>query len=289
MQDITLLKQALPFLRKFKDSLFVIKFGGEAMRTQEQLDRLAEDISFLYSVGIRLLIVHGGGTQVTELEKAMGIESRKVAGRRVTDAGSLRALKMALSGELNADLVATLRAFGVNAVGMSAFSGGIIEAVRRPPTKVTGSDEVTDFGFVGDVAKVNTTLLSSLLAQEFLPVLSPLSADAEGQILNINADTVACRLASALKAEKLLLMTDQLGVMQDLNDRTTLISQLTASQARAAIQQGIIKGGMIPKVEEALDALAAGVKQVHILSAVEHHMLLVEVFTESGCGTMLVP
>lgn len=289
MNDISILKQALPYIRRFKGALFVVKFGGEAMRTREQLDRLAEDIAFLHQIGIPLVVVHGGGAQVTEMEKKLGVSSRFVAGRRVTDAGSLEVLKMILSGTLNLDLVAALRGVGVKAVGLSGVSAGLLESRRKPPTKVTGSDEVVDFGHVGEVVKVDTSVLEPLLKDGFLPVISPLSADAEGNILNVNADTAATRIAAALKAEKLLLMSDKSGVLANLDDPTTLISQLDSDKARQAIAQGIIKGGMIPKVEESLAALDAGVRSVHVLSALEPHALLIEIFTESGCGTMLVP
>lgn len=288
MQDIGLLKHALPYLRRFKDSLFVIKFGGEAIRTADQLQALSEDISFLYSVGIKVVIVHGGGAQITEMEQRLGVESRKVAGRRVTSPESLEVLKMMLAGKLNADLVARLRGIGVNAVGFSAFSGNTLTAEKRAASKVTGSDEVVDFGEVGDITGADMSLIRTLIEKNYLPVVCPLSADRNGRILNVNADFVAARLACELKAEKLLLLSDTLGVLTDVNDPTTLISTITPDQIRKAIASGMIKGGMIPKVEDAIKALENGVKQVHILSGVEPHMLLVEVFTESGCGTMIV-
>lgn len=288
MNDIAILKEALPYLRKFKGSLFVIKFGGEAMRTREALELLAEDIAFIHGVGISVVLVHGGGAQVTEMEKKLGVESRFVAGRRVTDEGSLSVLKMVLGGTLNLELVGVMKQFGAKAVGLSGASGGLLEATKRPPKKVTGSDEVVDFGHVGDITSVDVTVIHSLLKDGFLPIISPLAADAQGNVLNVNADVAAARIASALKASKLLLMSDIPGVMEDTKDRTTLIGQLDTAQAQAAIKQGIISGGMIPKVEESLAALKNGVKQVHILSATEPHTLLLEVFTESGCGTMIV-
>lgn len=290
MQDISLLKEALPYLRRFKGARFVIKFGGEAIRSQEALDLLVEDISFLYNVGIQVVLVHGGGVQVSDVEKKLGVESRKVGGRRVTSPESLEVLKMVLAGKLNIDIVAALQSAGVKAMGLAGVSAGIISARRRPPVKVSGSGgEVVDFGEVGDIEAVNTDPIVMLLENGYLPVISPLSADTDGAIYNINADSVAAALASGLKADKLMLMTSTLGVMTDLSDATTLVSQLTTKQARQAIKQEIISGGMIPKVEESLKALDAGVRQVHILSGMEEHQLLLEVFTESGCGTMLMP
>ncbi len=290
MQDIGLLREALPYLRKFKGALFVLKFGGEAIRTRELQEKLAEDISFLYSVGINLVIVHGGGAQVTEMEKKLGVESRKIAGRRVTSPESIDVLKMMLSGKLNVEIVASLQSAGVRAVGLSALSAGIIQSRKKAPGKVTGGgDQDIDFGMVGEIVACNVDALRALLNAGFLPVVSPLSTDATGQVLNINADTIAARIAAELKAEKLMLMIDKPGIMSDLNDPTTLISQISAAQARQAISEGIISDGMIPKVEEAVRALQNGVSQVHVLSGVEPHQLLVEVFTESGCGTMLLP
>ncbi len=290
MQDISLLKEALPYLRRFKGAAFVVKFGGEAIRTPEQTAQLAQDLSFLYSVGIQVVLIHGGGAQVTEMETRLGVTSEKVGGRRITSRDSLEVLAMVLGGKMNAQMCAALRAQGVRVAGMSVLSGPIIEARRRPPIKVSGGgDAPVDFGEVGEVVSVDPTLLRHLLGQGYLPVLSPLAADDEGNLLNINADTVAARIAGALGAEKLLLMIDKLGVMHKLDDPTTLISQLDARQAREAITQGIISGGMIPKVEEALDALSNGVRQAHILSALEPHQLLLEIFTDTGCGTMLLP
>lgn len=288
MEDITVLKQALPYIRRFKGATFVIKLGGEAMTSPEVLERLIEDVTLLHLVGIRVVLVHGGGVHVTRLAEQMGIETKFVGGRRVTDADSLEVLTMVLAGKISIEILSMLKKKGVRAMGVSGVAAGVIEARRRPPTAVTGSGgEIVDFGEVGDVERIDTHLISLLLDNGYLPVLSPLGADAEGNVLNINADTVACRLAASLQAEKLLLMTGALGVMADLDDPTTLISKLSAEEARGAIADGIIKGGMIPKIEESLGAIERGAGQVHILSAVEPHQVLLEVFTPSGCGTML--
>lgn len=288
MEDITVLKQALPYIRRFKGSTFVVKLGGEAMETHEGLEMLIEDVTLLHLVGIRVVLVHGGGVAVTRLSEQLGIETRFVGGRRVTDQASLDVLKMVLAGKISVEILSMLKKKGVKAMGVSGVAAGVIEARRRPPSAVSGSGgEVVDFGEVGDVERIDTHLIKLLLDNDYLPVLSPLGADADGNVLNINADTVACRLAASLQAEKLLLMTGALGVMADLKDPTSLISRLSAAEAREAIQRGIIHGGMIPKVEEALHAIEAGAGQVHILSATEPHQILLEVFTPSGCGTML--
>ncbi len=288
MEDITVLKQALPYIRRFKGCTFVVKLGGESMTSKEVLERIIEDVTLLHLVGIRVVLVHGGGMHVTRLAEQLGIETKFVGGRRVTDEDTLDVLMMVLAGKISVEILSMLKRKGVQAMGVSGVAAGVIEARRRAPTAVTGSDgEVIDFGEVGDIERIDTALISLLLDNGYLPVLSPLGADAEGNVLNINADTVACRLASSLEVEKLLLMTGALGVMADLNDPTTLISRLTATEAREAIEDGIIKGGMIPKLEEAVRSLEAGTNQVHILSAVEPHQVLLEVFTPTGCGTMI--
>ena len=288
MEDITVLKQALPYIRRFKGSTFVVKLGGESMTSKEVLERLIEDVTLLHLVGIRVVLVHGGGVHVTRLAAQLGIETKFVGGRRVTDEDTLDVLKMVLAGKISVEILSMLKRKGVQAMGVSGVAAGVIEARRRAPTAVTGSDgELVDFGEVGDIERIDTHLISLLLDNGYLPVLSPLGADAEGNVLNINADTVACRLAASLEAEKLLLMTGALGVMGDIDDPTTLISRLSADEAREAISDGMIKGGMIPKVEETLRAIERGANQVHILSAVEPHQILLEVFTPAGCGTMI--
>ncbi|MCA8979549.1 MAG: acetylglutamate kinase [Planctomycetes bacterium] len=259
------------------------------LRDRATLDALTEDIALLTSVGIRVVLVHGGGAQVTETAARLGIETKFVGGRRVTDEETLAVLTMVIAGKMSIEIVSSLKKYGIKAAGFSGVSAGIIEATRRPPTKVSGSgDEVVDFGQVGDIREVDPAMLNLALDNNIVPVLAPLGADDEGNVFNINADVVAARVAIALQAEKLVLLTGAPGVMEDINDPTTLISVLSLSQAREAIERGIIKGGMIPKVEEAHHALTNGVRRVHILSGLDPHQLLLEIFTESGCGTMLV-
>jgi acetylglutamate kinase len=290
VEDISLLKQSLPYIQRFKGTTFVVKLGGEAMRDAETLETLIEDISLLHLVGIRVVIVHGGGRHVTEMAASLGIESKFVGGRRITDDKALDVLKMVLSGKISIEILSLLKKNSVQAMGVSGVAAGVIEARKRPPVKVSGGgDELVDFGQVGDIQRIDTELLRLLLDQGYVPVLSPLGADVEGNVLNINADTVASHIASEMHAEKLLYMTGTPGVMADINDPTSLISRLTADEARQAIQEGIIKGGMIPKVEESLRSIARGTNQVHILSAIEPHQMLLEVFTKSGAGTMIVP
>ena len=289
MEDITVLRQALPYIKRFKGRTFVIKFGGEAIDDPAALERLIEDVSLLHLVGIRVVLVHGGGKQTTETSTALGIETKFVAGRRVTDERTIDVLKMVLSGKLSIELLSMLKRKGVKAMSVSGVAAGVIEARKRPPRKVSGADEVVDFGQVGDIVRIDTEVIELLLERNFIPVLSPLGSDEDGNVLNINADTVASRLAAELQAEKLLLLTGAPGVMTDINDPTSVISRLTIADARKTIEDGFIKGGMIPKIEEAIQALEAGCTRVHILSAVEPHQILLEIFTKSGCGTMLAP
>ena len=290
VEDISILKQSLPYIQRFKNTTFVVKLGGEAMRDAETLAMVIEDITLLHLVGIRLVIVHGGGRHVTEMAQSLGIESKFVGGRRITDDKALDVLKMVLSGKISIEILSLLKKNGVKAMGVSGVAAGVIQARKRPPVKVSGSgEELVDFGQVGDIERIDTELLSLLIEKGYVPVLSPLGADTDGNVLNINADTVASHVASELHAEKLLYLTGAPGVMADLADPTTLISRLNAEEARQAISEGIIRGGMIPKVEESLRSIARGTNQVHILSAIEPHQMLLEIFTQSGAGTMIVP
>lgn len=290
MQDVTLLRQALPYMREFRNRVFVVKFGGEAMADPSNLAGLAEDVALLHFVGIRVVLVHGGGAQVTELAKTLGIETRFVGGRRITDEATIGVLKMILAGKMNVDIVSALKRHGVRGIGFSGVAANIIDARKRPPAVVSGGGpDPVDFGFVGDIRAVDATPLHMMMDSGLVPVLAPLSADPDGNVLNINADVVAARVAAELRAAKLILMTSTPGVMGDLRDATTLISELKTDQAISLIRQGIITGGMIPKVEESIKAIDAGVEKVHIISAVEPHQLLLEIFTEAGCGTMITP
>lgn len=290
VQNITVLRQALPYIQRFKGQVFVIKFGGEAIDDPVALERLIEDVALLHLVGIRVVIVHGGGKQTTETAAALGIETKFIGGRRVTDEQTIDVLKMVLAGKLNVELLTMLKKKGVRATSVSGVAAGIIEARKRPPRVVTGGgDEPIDLGQVGDIVRIDTEFIKLMLDSNYVPVLSPLGSDDEGNVLNINADIVASRLAAELRAEKLLLLTGAPGVMQDMHDPTTLISRMTIAETREAIASGFIKGGMIPKLEESIRCLENGCAKVHILSATEPHQLLLEVFTQSGCGTMLVP
>ncbi len=239
----------------------VLKFGGEVVGDRDALDVVLREVAALAREGWRFVIVHGGGPQSTAHAAALGVDVRKVAGRRVTDAETLRIAKQVLAGELNTDVVAAARTNAVAAVGLAGVS--VLTATRRPPERVDA--ELVDYGFVGAVASVDVDLLETLWASGRTPVIAPLGVDTAGQVYNINADTVAAGVAGALAADHLMLITGIGGVMRDKDDPSTRIPRLTAAQARAEIARGTIVGGMIPKIEEALRNLAAGIGAVHIL------------------------
>ncbi len=262
----------------------VIKLGGDVL-VPPALAVVAAAIARARGAGRRLVVVHGGGPQTTELSKRLGIEPRLVGGRRVTDAPALDVMKMVVGGRLNVDLVAALRAAGVPAVGL-AGSSGVIRARRRPPRAVSGSDgTVVDFGLVGDVDSVDRALLDTLDAGGYLPVVACLAAGAGDEVLNINADVVASRLAAELGARALVACTAVGGVRRDKDDPATRLEQLTVAEAQAAIRHGIVKGGMIPKLEEAFAPLAAGVDAVHIVAPSE---IAATLAAPGTVGTLLV-
>ena len=293
MRDVRLLKEALPYLRRHRRQTMVIKVGGEIAADQVALRSLAQDVSLLTHVNIRIVIVHGGGPQATHLSKKLGLEPRLVQGRRVTDEETLTIAKMVFAGQINVDILSALRAEGLRAVGLSGVDGDMLHAHRRPPTEmtdhVTGETEVVDFGHVGDVKDVDTHLLSLLVESGYVPVISPLASDRDGNILNITADTVASVLAQDLEASKLITLTNVAGLLRDPQDHDSLISHLTASEARQAIEDGVVAGGMVPKVTTLIEALEGGVGQAVILSGREESALLLELFTDRGVGTLIGP
>lgn len=266
----------------------VVKLGGELLDEAHQAEAaaLAADLAQLDG---RLLMVHGGGPQTTALQKRLGQTPKIVGGRRVTDAAALEAIKMVVAGKLNVDLVSLLTRAGVPAVGLNGVSAQVIEAVKRPPRVVSGSDGVpVDFGHVGDVTGVNAALLEQLWAGQYVPVLACLGSDAEGRPFNINADVVACHLASKLAAEALVLVTGAPGVLRDRYDPSTRIPTLNAADAERAIADGVIAAGMIPKIEEAFGALRRGVKTVHVVGGLGPGDLLGALRGSGAVGTTLV-
>jgi acetylglutamate kinase len=272
----------------------VVKFGGEVVARSQELLHLVADIATLCAAGWRVAICHGGGPQANALQERLAIPTHKVGGRRVTDVATLQIMKQVLAGEVSVDVCAAAAAVGLRAVGISGVSAGLVTAVRRPPKRVSGGGpDPVDFGLVGDIAEIRTELVEQLWAGGFVPVVNSLgiAAAAEAsspcEVYNINADTVASALAAALGADHLFLVTDVPGVLRDRNDPESRIARLTASAARAAIADGTIVGGMIPKVEEALDNLARGIGAVHIVGVGSG--VLQQAATQPGLrGTVLV-
>ncbi|HSC16492.1 MAG TPA: acetylglutamate kinase [Gammaproteobacteria bacterium] len=283
---ITALRHALPYLRIFKNKVFVLKAGGDAFVTHESTRALLEQIGILHQVGIRVVLVHGGGPQSTALAKRLGLETQMVEGRRVTDAQTLEVSTMVLNGEINTRIVAACRALGIPAIGLSGVDGGLIKAAKRPPVQVGG--QTVDYGFVGDILGLDTSILLKQLDNDLVPIVSPLSADDHGTLLNINADTVAAMIACELKAEKFVMATGTPGILESLEDPRSLISYVDRAGLRRLRDEGKISGGMLPKAAAIERALSGGVPRVHVISYAQPDSLLLEVFTNEGTGTLVV-
>ncbi len=287
--DVSILVQALPYIRAFRDKTFVVKLGGELLRDRPHLEAIAGDLTLLSLVGIRLIAVHGGGPQANELSKLLGFEPQIVRGRRVTDERALEVAKMVFAGTMNVDVLGALRKHGGKGVGLSGVDAGMVRARRRPVTRVlnerTGELEDVDFGFVGDVVSVETDLVAALVARGYIPVVASLAADEDGTILNVNADTIAAEIAIAARAEKLILMANVPGVYKDFAARTDIHSTLDPAEARAL--EKTVGGGMGPKLAACARAVEAGVREAHIIDGLAPHALLAEVFTDRGVGTRI--
>ncbi len=291
MHDITLLREALPYIRKYRESTFVVKIGGRLVESAEALDTLAADLTLLHLVGIRVVIVHGGGAQATQLLRELHHESRFVNGRRITDAPSLEAAKMVYGGKVNLEILSALRTHGARGVGLSGVDADLIVARKREAVQLlnreTGALEEVDFGYVGDIVSVDVALLEQLLTGGYVPVIACLAADAEGNVFNINADTVAATLAAALKADRFVNVTDVRGIYRDIAVEDSLISHLTPTEAEALIEEGAVQKGMIPKVQSCIFALKGGARRVSLIDGTDPTALLAEVFTSQGHGTMI--
>ncbi|KPJ87304.1 MAG: hypothetical protein AMS17_08850 [Spirochaetes bacterium DG_61] len=292
MENIHILRQALPYIRKYKNQLFVIKLGGELVQGAEVLDDIAQDISLLHQIGIKVILVHGGGPQATELSEKLGISPKIIEGRRVTDEAVLEVAKMVFAGKINHEILTMLKKYGAKSVGLSGIDGDIIVAKRRAPVELvdekTGKKNNIDFGHVGDIVSINTELPEVLLSHQYIPVIASLADDSEGNILNINADTVASHIAGAMRAYKYITMTNVGGILRDINDPDSRISYISQNEALTLIREGVIQGGMIPKIRECIWAVENNVRRVHILNGFEKNSLLLEVFTKRGNGTMIL-
>ncbi|HXV20124.1 MAG TPA: acetylglutamate kinase [Desulfuromonadales bacterium] len=281
------LMEALPYIKRFANKTFVIKYGGHAMTEERLKESFALDVILLKSLGINAVIVHGGGPQINETLKRYGIVSRFVRGMRVTDAETMAVVEMVLVGQVNKDVVGYLNQHGGRAVGLSGKDGSLLlcEKLLQEVRREDGSTEQIDIGFVGDVVKVNQELIVTLEHGKFIPVIAPVGVGAGGESYNINADLVAARVAAALKAEKLILLTDVEGV-KDAGG--TLLPSIAAGDVPSLVDGGTITGGMIPKVTCCVDALNEGVKKAHIIDGRVEHAVLLEIFTDVGIGTEIV-
>ena len=279
-QRASILVEALPYIRRFAGRTVVVKYGGNALAGTSEHDALVEfatDIVLMRLVGMRPVVVHGGGPQISDLMQRLGKQSEFRNGLRVTDAETVDIARMVLIGQVNPQIVSAINVHGDYAVGVSGEDGGLIRAAVRDP----------ELGFVGDVVSVNPTVLHRLLDDEFIPVVATVGVDADGQAYNINADTVAGEVAAALGAEKLIYLTDIEGLRRDVDDATSLIRQTTPDELEQLIATGVIAGGMIPKVTSCIEAVRRGVRRAHILDGRIEHALLLELFTDDGVGTMV--
>jgi acetylglutamate kinase len=284
---VSALKHAAPYIRLFKGKVFVLKVGGEVFADPEQTTALMEQVGILHQVGIRVVLIHGGGPQSTELATALGLNTTFVDGRRVTDGPSLDVATMVLNGQINTRVLASCRDLQIPAVGISGLDAGLIKAHRRPPVERAGEAPI-DYGFVGDIDSVDADILSKQLDNGFMPVVSPLSCDDAGTVLNINADTVAAAIAAELNAEKMILATGAPGILEDINDPQSLISYIDRAALDKLKAEGKIADGMLPKAAAIDAALANGVGRVHVISYKLPDSLLLEVFTNEGTGTLVV-
>ena len=283
-----ILVEALPYIQEFYGKTIVIKYGGNAMINEDLKDKVMQDIALMKFVGINPVIVHGGGPEITGFLKKVGKESSFVSGLRVTDEETVEIAEMVLDGKINSEIVTLLNRRGVRAVGLSGKDAGLIQAEKKLATVYEDGEKTkVDIGYVGKAKKIDITIVKDLLAQNYVPVIAPIGVGEHGESYNINADYVAADIAGAIRAEKLLLLTDTEGVYKDFNDKSTFISTLTADQAREYIKEGIIIGGMIPKVEACLRAITNGAHKTHIIDGRLPHSIILELFTAQGIGTQV--
>lgn len=271
------LTAALPYIKKYSGKIVVIKYGGNAMVNEQLKQQVMEDIALLWLIGVKVVLVHGGGPEISQTMEKMGKQATFVNGLRVTDEETVNIVQMVLAGKVNKDLVNLIQIKGGHAVGLSGIDGGMIEAVRK--------DE--KLGYVGKITKVRTQPILDLLEKNYIPVISSIASDRQGHTYNINGDTAAARIAGALEAERLIMMTDIAGVLENKDDPSTLIPHITVEEAKALYDKGIISGGMIPKVDCSIEAISHGVKNVVIMDGRIPHSILMELLTDEGAGTMV--
>jgi acetylglutamate kinase len=280
------LRSAAPYIRMYKGKTFVVKAGGGVFADAAAVRGLIEQIAILHYFGVRVVFVHGGGPQLTEVTEALGVPTRMVQGRRVTDQKAIDATSMVLNGLINTKLLALCREINIDAVGISGVDAGLIRAHKRGPVNVDG--QTVDYGFVGDIDFVDTSVLTKLLDNGLMPIVSPLSADENGTLLNINGDTVAAAIGAALNAEKLMLCTGAPGILERVEDPTSIISYTDLAGLKRLREEKKIVDGMLPKAKAIEDALRGGVRRVHVMSYKSPEGILAEVFTNEGAGTLVV-
>jgi acetylglutamate kinase len=280
---------ALPYIKKFYGKIIVIKYGGNAMLNEQLKEMVLSDIVLMKYVGINPVIVHGGGPEITELSKKLGLKSKFVGGLRVTDKETMEIVKMVLAGKLNKEIVGIIQRLGGKSCGISGVDGFLFYTTKKLGNILNsnGSLEKVDIGYVGEIKKVNTELILLLIKEGYIPVVAPIGIGDDGEIYNINGDTASGELAISLKAEKLILLTDVEGVLENKEDKNSLISILKIEDAQKLIEKGIVDGGMIPKIECCISAVKGGVNSAHIIDGRVPHSLLLEMFTDEGIGTMI--
>ena len=277
-QRAEVLTQALPYIKNYNGKIVVVKYGGNAMINQQLKEQVMEDIVLLWLIGVKVVLVHGGGPEISELMAKLGKKPEFVDGLRVTDKETVDIVQMVLAGKVNKSLVNFLEKKGGKAMGISGMDGGLIQAKMKD----------VRLGYVGDITKINIECVEDLLQKGYIPVISTIGCDGDGNAHNINGDTAAARIAGALKAERLIMMTDIAGLLKDKDDPSTLIPEVTISQANKLMADGVVQGGMIPKVKCCIDAIGHGVKNVIIMDGRIPHSILMEILTDEGAGTMVV-
>ena len=288
-EEVNVLVEALPYLMEFKDKTVVIKYGGNAMINEDLKNKVLKDIVFLHCAGMRPVVVHGGGPEITSMLKKLDKKSEFLNGLRVTDSETVTIAEMVLVGKINTELVQLVNAQGGRAIGLNGKDSNLVVA-KKHLAEVYENGEIRpiDIGFVGEVEKINVQLIEDLLEKGYIPIIAPTGVGASGETYNINADSIAGEVAGALKAEKLLLLTDVKGIFADYRDESTFISTLTFEKAQELMIKGDIDGGMIPKVKACVTALSGGARKTHIIDGREPHSILMELFTNAGVGTEVV-
>lgn len=277
-----ILIEALPYIQRLNGKTIVVKYGGNAIKSPELTKKILQDITLLKYVGLNPIVVHGGGPEINNYSKIFGVEPKWQNGLRVTDKETMEVVQLALIGKVNKQIVSTLNSLGAKAIGISGIDGSLIKVAKKKP--VNG----VDLGFVGEVVEINKELITHMCEDEYIPVIAPVGIDNEGNSYNINADTVAGEIAAAIKAEKLMFLTDIEGIRTVPSDPSTLVPVIDVKTIRQYINDGIIEGGMIPKVKACVNSIEAGVHRTHILDGTIPHPILLEIFTNRGIGTMVV-